>query len=266
MNVGTEKRVINFEGKFAKNASDNLQTEDASVANDAESEFAQREDMIDGFLAGLNVQSVQIDQGPTRDEMLAQAQEEADLIVVNAKYEATTIKERAEKEAEILYENKKRDGHLEGLKQAEQEMEARIAKLEETYRQKEAELEVAYNHKMEGMESEIIDAVIRVFHHVFDVQLDNKKQILLHLVKNTVLDVESSKEFHVRVSPANFKFVETHMGEIKEKVGNDVQIEVLGDATLSDDACVIETESGVFDCSIDMELSNLEKDIRALCR
>ena len=47
--------------------------------------------------------------------------------------------------------------------------------------------------------------------------------------------------------------------------GNDVDIEVVNDMTLGAEDCIIETESGVFNCGIDMELSNLEKDIRSLC-
>ena len=119
--------------------------------------------------------------------------------------------------------------------------------------------------KMEVMESDIIDAVIKVFRHVFNIQFENKKKILLYLVHNTLMNVEVGKEFHIRVSSANYKFFESRIGDIKEKIGNDIDIEIVNDMTLGPEDCIIETESGVFNCGIDMELSNLEKDIRSLC-
>ena len=51
---------------------------------------------------------------------------------------------------------------------------------------------------------------------------------------------------------------------VKEKIGNDVNIDVINDMSLEENACLIETENGVYNCGIDMVLSNLEKDIRSL--
>ena len=56
-----------------------------------------------------------------------------------------------------------------------------------------------------------------------------------------------------------------HLDEIQERIGNDIDIEVVNDANLDTSGCFIETSFGVFDCGIDMELNNLVKDIRSLC-
>ena len=64
----------------------------------------------------------------------------------------------------------------------------------------------------------------------------------------------------------NFKFIESHVADIKEKIGNDVNIDIINDMSLDENACLIETENGVYNCGIDMVLDNLEKDIRSLCR
>ena len=80
------------------------------------------------------------------------------------------------------------------------------------------------------------------------------------------MGIDSGKVFHIRVAESNFKFIESHITEIKEKIGNDVSIDVINDMLLEDSACMIETENGVFNCGIDMVLDNLEKDIRSLSR
>ncbi len=262
-----EKKVLNFNDRFEQiGAGKAMKSADLSEEELLNAEFAEREDMIDGFLAGLDVQKVDVQQGPTPEEIMEQAKQEADEILIKAKFDAEQITDNAQKKAEILFENKKRDGHHEGLQLAEKEKESLLANLKEEYERKTVELQRLYDEKMENMEGELVDVLIRVFHKVFDVQFDDKKKILLHLIKNTLLDVESAKEFHIRVSQANFKFIESRIGEIKEKIGNDIQVDVTGDTTLADSVCIIETESGVFDCSIDVELANLEKNIRTLCR
>ena len=42
------------------------------------------------------------------------------------------------------------------------------------------------------------------------------------------------------------------------------QIEVVEDLTLKQNECLIETEGGVFDCSLDIQLEDLISDIKVL--
>ena len=81
-----------------------------------------------------------------------------------------------------------------------------------------------------------------------------------------MLGLDDGKNFVIRVSDSNYKFIESHVADIKEKIGNDVTIDVVNDRNLEENDCMIETATGVYNCGIDMVLSNLEKDIRSLCR
>ena len=267
LKMESEKRVISFNDRFKPMSVPEVQVEFKATEEEVtEAEFAHREEVIDGFLAGIGAQQVEIQQGPNTEEIINKAKQEAEEIIAKAKFEAQTITDNARRQADILFENMKRDGYLEGVKLAEQENAEHATSLEAEYQQKTNELEVSYKERFDTMENDIVDAIIQVFNKVFGIQFDNKKQILLHLVQNTLLDVEACKEFHIRVSQANCKFMESHIGELKERIGNDIQVDVTGDITLADTICIIETESGVYNCGIDMELSNLEKDIRSLCR
>ena len=127
------------------------------------------------------------------------------------------------------------------------------------------QLEMEYQQKSDVLENDIVEAIIQVFNKVFHIQFDNKKEILLHLIKNTLMNVEVGKEFRIHVSQNNYKFINSHLDDIKLNIGNDVNIEVVNDASLGTEDCQIETNFGVFDCGIDMELNTLIKDIRTLC-
>lgn len=249
-----EKRVINADEKY-NNAFH--QIEEETVSNS--------EAIIDGFIAGLEVDEVVSEPQITPEELLEQARKEAETILATAKAEALKIADDAQKEAEMLFEQQKIEGYNAGASKMQEDLENEKTRMQEELIQLKHKLKSDHEAKMASMESDIVDAIVAVFNRVFDIQFDNKKQILLHLVNNTLMNVEVGKEFHIRVSEANYKFIESRIGDIKEKIGNDINVEIVNDMTLGPEDCIIETESGVFNCGIDMELANLEKDIRSLC-
>ena len=109
-----------------------------------------------------------------------------------------------------------------------------------------------------------MDAVTAVFNSVFRIQFDDKREILLALVANTLAEETPGKSIRIRVNEKNRAMLEEHLDELQEKVGHGVEIEFIHDTKLSDEQCRIETEYGVFDCGVDTQLSGLLKDIRSL--
>ena len=261
INYGNETRVIQADERFMQNMAG------------AENQIPSSEEIIDGFLAGLDVEEIQLEPQITPEEILEQARAEAEGIVIAARLEAERMEDEAKKRAEMLFEQKKHQGYQEGVSKLQDEILERKAVLEAEFRDKEMELEQTaqalqadYEAKLDVLEADMVDVMIHVFHKVFNVQFDNKKQILLHLIKDTLLGIDAGKNFVVRVAESNYKFIESHVADIKEKIGNDVSIDVVNDRNLEEDDCIIETATGVYNCGIDMVLSNLEKDIRSLCR
>ena len=59
--------------------------------------------------------------------------------------------------------------------------------------------------------------------------------------------------------------LENHREDILERVGHGIELELIADSTMDGNECLIETDSGVFDCSLGTQLENLIKDIRSLC-
>ncbi|MBO5098510.1 MAG: hypothetical protein J6B96_09375 [Agathobacter sp.] len=255
------KRIINADERYV-NKSVPINTPEQVYQEDM---VPGSEEILDGFLAGLNAEEVYAEPEIAPEDLLAQARAEAEAIVAAAQAEAIRISDDARLEAEKLFEKSKLEGYNEGSSKLRAEVADEKARMQEELIELKHQLKDEHMKKMEVMESDIIDAVIKVFRHVFNIQFDNKKQILLYLVHNTLMNVEVGKEFHIRVSSANYKFFESRIGDIKEKIGNDIDIEIVNDMTLGAEDCIIETESGVFNCGIDMELANLEKDIRSLC-
>jgi flagellar assembly protein FliH len=155
-------------------------------------------------------------------------------------------------------------GYQEGTVKAEAELQQKTMQLEADFQKRTEELSAAYEQKMNGMEQDMVDAIIQVFDKVFRIQFEDKREILLALVANTLLDIDTGDQLRIRVNESDFAMLSEHQKMLSEQVGKNVSIEFIHDNKLSDGQCRIETAYGVFDCGIDTELSGLMKDIRSL--
>ncbi len=225
--------------------------------------LADGESGKEGFVEGLAAQ--EIAAGPTQEEILESAREEAKNIVDDAKSKADQIHIEAEQKAKLLFEEQKAIGFKEGSEKAKTELEAARQTLEAKLQAQLAEHEAAYQNRMETLEGDLVEAIIQVFDRVFRVQFEDKREILLALVNNTISNIDSGKHFRIHVCLEDIPLLEDHLDEIQKTAGYDAVIEIVKAANMQPGECQIETDYGMFDCGLDTELKNLYKDIRSLC-
>ena len=246
------KRIINSNAVAAKRleeAARELQRVDASGE--------------EGFAEGILAREVTV----TEEEIdyAAQAKSQAEQILAEAKEKADSLLNGAYEKTSQILEEAENQGYQEGQQRLQEELEETRVKLKQEYEDKRESLEKDYQIKFEHMEKDLVDIILEVFNKVFHIQFDNKKHILMYLINNAVLNIEGEKKFRVRVSRGNLLFLENHKEEMLDRVGHDVELEIVADSTMDGNDCVIETDSGVFDCSLGVQLENLIKDIRSLC-
>jgi flagellar assembly protein FliH len=220
----------------------------------------------DGFKEGIDAPKPepQIDVEAIRQEAIEAARAEAKKITDEAEEKARQFMKEAEQQASAMLAENKQLGYEQGLADAKDEMKEKSDALEEDMRAKRQELYDNYEKKLTGMESDIVDAIIHVFDKVFNIQFEDKREILMALVNNTLMDVEAGDKIRIHVSNDDVSTFEKHMPEIQDKVGAEVTVELIRDNSLSEGQCQIETPFGIFDCGVDTELTGLLKDIRSL--
>ncbi len=221
----------------------------------------------DGFVEGLQAEAVEV--APPEEEispeaLLQQAREEADAAIGAAKAQAESIGAEAKRQAEAIRAEARQEGYESGLSEGTAKAEEALAQGQRQLEEQRQALEAEYRQKTEELEPYLVGAVADVFEKVFHVQFDDKKEILVHLIEKVVLNAEGTKEFHVRVGLKDYEFVESHKDEITERVGGAVKVDVMADASLQERQCMIETDSGIFDCGVDVQLGNLIKALRSL--
>ncbi len=233
-----------------------------------------------GFVAGIRAETVEeltanddaelltADMGgePVDTEaIVAQAMEQARLLQEDAKAQAERMIAEATRQAETektqIMEMARSQGYEQGLQQAQQELEKEKRKL----REKEKELEEQYQALLAEMEPNLVDAITGVYEHIFRVELSAQKEILTHLISNALSQIEGGRSFLIHVSKEDYPYVSMQKKQIASMVtAPGSSVEIVEDMTLSANECLIETDSGIFDCGLGTQLEELGQKLRLL--
>lgn len=255
------KRVINSNVKVAERLEE-LQREERMKAQIPDPQGA-----ADGFMLGL--QAEEVDAVPKEpvispEEIRRMAQEEADDLLNDARKQADMILADADSEAQAIREEARNAGFEEGHQEGAAKADAELTELRGQMEEEQRQLKESYRKKIDELEPYLVDIVSDVFEKVFHVQFGDKKDILVYLIERVRLNAEGTKEFQVRVSRADYEFVESQKDAISAQVGASIGIEIMADASLQEHQCMIETDSGVFECGLDIQLENLLKTLKSL--
>ena len=223
----------------------------------------------DGFVCGLEAatveQLVRDDADSEQQEMqpefqpidMAEIHRQEEEIINQARTEAELIKSRAQAAG---YEQ----GIAEGREVAEQQLDARMKQLDREYTERLNALEAEYARKYHEMEPVLVNTLIEVFSKIANTMADGKRDTVLFLVNGVLRNTEVSKEYVIRVSEDDYNYLLSNKHLIHNGINKDIKIDICIDAGLTRNQCIIETDSGVFDCSLDIQLENLINDIRLL--
>jgi flagellar assembly protein FliH len=197
-------------------------------------------------------------------QMEDEAQRKADDIINNAKNEADRILENAKDEAENVLadamESGKKEGYQAGMTQAQDEINAKRVLMDEELK---SELD-KINAERSTMEKDLLNVILEVVEKVFKCQFSGKKDIMLNLIDGSLDHIEGSKDVLIRVGADNYDMILDKLNDIKKALPEDVNISVTKDPLFDENKCMIETDGGVIDCSLDVELDNLIRDIRSV--
>lgn len=208
-----------------------------------------------------NVIKAQEDAG----QILAEARREAESVIAEAKAEAMRVCEEAKTQAEVeknrIMADAKQQGYSEGLAQAQAESTA--AKQE--YLERERQLEAFYQQQVDELEPQLVDLITDIYQHIFHVELKSYREILAHLISSTLRKIDGGHDFMVHVSKEDYPYVNMQKKQIMAgAVSANCNVEVVEDLTLAKNECLIEAESGIFDCGLGTQLSELKQKLMLL--
>lgn len=186
-----------------------------------------------------------------RDRMIQEA--EADIAVMKnmAANEIATSKT-------IAYEEGRNEGYQKGISDANAEAARIRAQLEE----ERARIDQMYEERIVDLEPEFVRILTNIYEQVFKVDLSEDRQIVVNLLRNAMQRIEGTKNYIIHVSRDDYPYVsENKQMLIDACQTQDSTVDLVEDITMRSGECMIETDGGIYDCSLDTQLAALRKKL-----
>lgn len=163
-------------------------------------------------------------------------------VIQKAQEEANTILASARK----VYEDEKQKGYDDGVKQGKQQMAQHLM----DYVSKTVE---GYEH----FEEKMLEIIMQALRHILG-EMDNK-DLVMAVIKRVISAVRSQKEVTLRVAPTQKDFVQAQLAPILSTYPSVHFIDVVADPRLKEGDCIAETEIGVVDARLEVQLEAIHK-------
>lgn len=183
---------------------------------------------------------------------LSDIQAQTDALLKDANDQAEEIRKKA-------YEEAKAQGYQDGESAAQAEFAQAKKDLEEERKRLLASIE----KEEQEIEPRVVEALTGVYEHIFHVDLSRYGSLIVTLLSNTLHGIEGTKSFLVHVSKEDYEAVMNSKSLLQGEAGGG-SLEIVEDMTLAQASCLIETENGVYDCSLDTQLSELSRKLKLL--
>ncbi len=151
-------------------------------------------------------------------------------------------------------------GYEEGLLQAQEEIQAQKDELSGQQLKKEQE----YQQMLAETEGRYVDVLCNLIRKLSGVILTDRKDVILHLIRSGIADMEPAKHYIIRVASDDLLYVEGEKDALMEKAGITGTIEVQEEKSLSEGDCIIETDNQMIDCGFRTQLDNMVRTLRML--
>jgi len=153
------------------------------------------------------------------------------------------------RQAEEAYEERRREGFAAGQAEGKAETAARLL-----------ETLASAVDQMAAMERQLVDVVVQSLRTVLGTF--DRADLACQVVANALRLVRDEKKILLRVADADAGAVSARIAEIAARYPGIGRVDVSADPSLAPGGCVLETEMGVVDASLERQLAIIEETFR----
>lgn len=268
MNAAAEEKLMHYmellklKESNLKGTESNLDSEEGFVPGlfAATVEEIPKEDQADFVSMQFMMQEDMLKE----QQAIGNISERAKTIIDEAKEEVKCLLDGAKAEALACAEQIKKDAYQSGYQEGYQKSIKEMETLKKDLMAEKLHYATEYENKVKDMEPTFVKLLIAYIKRFTGVILDDKKDIILYLLEQELLSIESSNIYLIHVSKEDYDLVFSKKHEIAWKLKENSVIEIIEDCMLTRAQCFIETDSRIIDCSLDVQLRNLVHDLKLL--
>ncbi len=231
----------------------------------------------EGFAAGLEAEKVDALLNPDGGEMVlksASAKEQEAILqeleaargeLAQVKAETDRMWQEANAQIEEMRVSVRDKAKTEGYQDGYAEGMAKAQTVKEQYLSMQEQLKDEYDRQIEALEPEFIETLTEIYEHIFKVDLSSYHQLVVNLLTDAMQKTDSARNYIVHVSRQDYQAVCESREKILEETGTlSDHLEIISDMMLSASQCMIETENGIYDCSLGTELEELKRKLKLI--
>ena len=164
---------------------------------------------------------------------------------------------RAQEESENIKKSAFEEGYRLGLEKAE----ADFNKFKEQF----SYFMNARKEVFEYIAPDILEICVDITKTIIKKELESDPQVLI----NTILDVlrtvsKNEPKINIRIRPQSVQLIKDTIPNITYQYGIDSKINIISDPAIEDGGCVLQTNNGIVDASIDTQLEIIKKALEGI--
>lgn len=195
------------------------------------------------------------------EAVLSDAMYKAKELREDATNKALKIIADANEEAEAIREAARQEGYNAGLEEGNMEAMRRAdVYLQDIQTQQDKQLE-AEKQKLEELYEEnqkaLVDLSAQLIAKMTGILVDDYEPVMLYMINSAIAEADSSGKFVIKVSEDNYGYISDNKDRILGAMNPNIELEIFGDIKLDGRQCIIETDNGIIDLSMDVQVKNL---------
>lgn len=195
------------------------------------------------------------------DKLIKAANEQADTIIENAKKIADDFMIEAKKNSEQEILKLKQESQEDGFEKGYQEGLEKVEELKEEAKKIKEDALINKTEIIKEAEPAMILLITKVCEKILKNSLFLEKSLIINLIRQGLNETSLNGHITIRVSPEFYETVVKNKDEILKLLDSSNELDIFRDLSLKNADCIIETQLGNIDCSLDEQLKILKHNL-----
>lgn len=164
---------------------------------------------------------------------------------------------RAQEEADSIKETAAKEGYRAGFEQAENDISLLRAKI--------ADFVSAKKEVFEYIAPDILEISVDIARKIIKKEVEQNPQVILDSIVDVMRTLSKEEpRITVKLNPLQVDLVKTELPEYISSMGIEAKINVVGDDSIEEGGCILNTNNGIVDASLDTQLQIVKEALKGM--
>lgn len=164
---------------------------------------------------------------------------------------------RAQEEAGTIKENAAKEGYKEGLEQAQKDIQEVRFAVEHFLKAKQ--------EVFEYIAPDILEISVDIARKIVKKEIEQDPEIILGNILDVLKTISKDEtKINIKVNPSQLTLAKENIPEIISTLGLDARINVIADIAIEVGSCIVQTNNGIVDATIDTQLEIIKEAFKGM--